>query len=408
MRQRPALATSTLLSALLASCGGGAASNLARAVTDTLPGGIPRITSSGPTAWTDSSGTQLVEESRFSGADGTAEELGQPRSLAVDEEGRVYVVDSKPAAIKVFSPDGKLIRTLGREGEGPGEFRVGFIAVRGGHLVLHDPQLARTSVWDTAGTFLRSWNSACCYWMDIQIDQHRRVYIPSIAPPEEGGEPRGTAYARWTLEGHAIDTVWVPKGAEEKFWTVSLKRGGKVVTAMNTTIPFQPGQTSALHPAGGVVYAWTGNYSIVRSATGTDSLRVFGRGWTPDPASDARKRDELESQVKWAKESYGEATVRAAFKLSDIPSTLPAFENLRVDEAGRVWARRYAVTDTTRTTFDVFDSTGAYLGPVSATMSMNAWGRQAWTQDGLVTVIEDQEGRPTIVRLRLVIPRRSD
>jgi hypothetical protein len=136
-------------------------------------------------------------------------------------------------------------------------------------------------------------------------------------------------------------------------------------------------------------------------------VRVFGRAWTPDPASDARKRDQLESQVKWAKDSYGEATVRAAFKISDIPSTLPAFENLRVDEAGRVWARRYAVTDTTRTTFDVFDSTGAYLGPVTSAMSMNAWGQTAWTKGGLVTVIEDQDGRPTVVRLKLSLPGKG-
>ena len=176
---------------------------------------------------------------------------------------------------------------------------------------------------------------------------------------------------------------------------------------MSTSIPFMPGQTQALHPDGGVVYAWTGAYSIVRSAKGTDSMRVFGRTWTPDPASDARKRDELESQVKWAKESFGEATVRAAFKLSDIPSTLPAFENIRVDQAGRVWARRFAVTDTTRTIFDVFDSTGAYLGPVSVPLNVNAWGRQAWTRDGLVTVIEDQDGRPTVVRLKLTIPGKG-
>jgi hypothetical protein len=213
---------------------------------------------------------------------------------------------------------------------------------------------------------------------------------------------------RWSLTGAALDTLWFPPSEEGKVWSVSVKRGGKDVMSMSTSVPFMPGQTQALHPHGGVVYGWTGAYSMVRSALGTDSVRVFGRAWTPDPASDARKRDELESQVKWAKETYGEATVRAAFKLSDIPSTLPAFENIRVDEAGRVWARRYAVTDTTRTTFDLFDSTGAYLGPVRAAMSMNAWGQQAWTRDGLVTVVEDQDGRPTVVRLRLTIPTRKD
>ena len=42
------------LSLLLASCGGAAAANLAHAVIDTLPGGIPRVSNSGPTAWPDS------------------------------------------------------------------------------------------------------------------------------------------------------------------------------------------------------------------------------------------------------------------------------------------------------------------------------------------------------------------
>lgn len=401
-------ATLALLSALTASCGGAAASNLARAVVDTLPGGILRVTSSGPTAWTDSGGPSLMEVDRFTTEDGAPEELGQPRSLAVDEAGRIYVVDSKPEVIKVFSPDGKLIRTVGREGEGPGEFRVGFIAVRGGHMVIQDPELARTSVWDTAGTFLRSWKSSCCYWSAIQIDRRNLIYIPSTYTAREGGPPRGRPYVRWTLEGVAIDSVWVPRETAEKSWSVSLKRSGKVVSEMMTSIPLRPGLTHTLHPDGGLVYAWTGAYSIVRSNTGTDSVQVFGRSWTPDAVSDERRNGELESAIAGSKESFGEENLRAAFKLADIPSSLPAFLNLWADEAGRIWVRRYAVSDTTRTSFDVFDSTGAYLGPITLGLNVNEWGLQAWTRDGLVAIVEDEDGRPTIVSLRLNIPNRGE
>jgi len=136
---------------LLAACGGAQAGNLAKARTDTLPGGILQVTSDGPTAWTESAAAELVEEGRFQGMDGTESELGEPRSIAVDEWGRVYVVDDKPAVIKLFAPDGAFIRTIGREGEGPGEFRVGFITVRGPYLVLQDP--GRTGV---LGGFNRS------------------------------------------------------------------------------------------------------------------------------------------------------------------------------------------------------------------------------------------------------------
>jgi hypothetical protein len=259
MRRPLRRALSLLFPVLLASCGGAAASNLAHVVIDTLPGGIPRVSNSGPTAWPDSASAKLVEEARFSGDEGTPSELGDPSGIAVDEGGRVYVVERKPATIKVFSPDGKLIRTVGREGEGPGEFRVGFIAVRGGFVVLQDPQVARTSVWDTAGTFLRSWHSSCCYWNYIQIDRENRIYVPSMTSTKPGEKSRGTAYVRWSLEGVALDTVWIPQRDEGKTWTVSVKKGGKTQMMMSTSVPFMPEQASALHPEGGVVYAWTGS-----------------------------------------------------------------------------------------------------------------------------------------------------
>jgi hypothetical protein len=38
-------------------------------------------------------------------------------------------------------------------------------------------------------------------------------------------------------------------------------------------------------------------------------------------------------------------------------------------------------------------------------VNINAWGQQAWTRTGLVTVIEDQEGRPMVVRFALAKSR---
>jgi len=172
--------------------------------------------------------------------------------------------------------------------------------------------------------------------------------------------------------------------------------------SMSTTVPFMPGMTSALDPRGGVVYGLTSRYEIIRSSNGADSLLVFGRDWSPDPVSDERRSGEYESRIKSAGKGIDPATVRNAFRLEDIPRTLPAYETLQVDPTGRVWARRYAVSDTTRTSYDLFDTKGAYLGPVGTPLHISTWGAQAWTPTGVVTVIEDGDGRPTIVRLKLV------
>jgi hypothetical protein len=397
-----------LLVGLLAACGGSQAADLAEVRIDTLPGGVIRVTSEGPTAWGDSAAAVLVEKGRFHGTDGTTSELGEPSSIAVDGTGRIYVADSKPAAIKVFTPEGELVRVIGREGEGPSEFRYGFIAVRGEHLVLHDRVLSRTSVWDTAGTFLRSWHSSGA-WGDIQIDRQDRIYI-STTVPRKAGKPAQTPYVRWSLAGTVVDTLWIPNRESGKVWTVVMGKGGPVMTS---GIPFLPLQTFALHPEGGFVYGWTGEYAIVRSATGKDSSLVFGRAWTRETISEERRKAEVEARIKelGTVKALGtqamEEAMRSAFHYEDVPSTLPAYRDLRVDLSGRVWVRRHALSDVGSTYYDVFDSTGAYLGPVTVPFKVNPFGNQAWTVDGLVTVTEDAEGRPTVVRLKLNRPPRK-
>jgi hypothetical protein len=282
---------------------------------------------------------------------------------------------------------------------------VGFIAVRGEHIALQDPELGRTSVWDTAGRFLRSWHSSCCYHSDIQIDRSGRIHLPSVFARKRGEPSRGRPYARWSLRGDPIDSVWVPRREPGKVWKISIKGSdGDDVMATVLPIPLQPDLVSALHPDGGVVYGWTGAYWLTRSTTGNDSVRVFGRAWTPEEMSDDRRKAAVDARVKQMSEGYGEENARGAFNLTDVPSTLPAFSTVQVDQSGRVWVRRHAVTvtDTARTAYEVFDSTGAYLGPVSVPLMIPEYGLQAWTRDGLVALVEDGEGRPTVVRFRFV------
>lgn len=49
--------------------------------------------------------------------------FGVLSSVAVDEQDNVYVLDMQLSQVNVFDRTGKLLRTIGHEGEGPGEFR---------------------------------------------------------------------------------------------------------------------------------------------------------------------------------------------------------------------------------------------------------------------------------------------
>lgn len=65
--------------------------------------------------------------------------LAQPEAVAVDSTGRVYVADNQIPAIQVYDATGRHLRTIGREGRGPGEFHeIGELAVHGDTLTVVD------------------------------------------------------------------------------------------------------------------------------------------------------------------------------------------------------------------------------------------------------------------------------
>ena len=57
------------------------------------------------------------------GAPGQEGELASPQDIQEGPDGNIYIYDEADAFIKVYSPQGKFLRQLGGEGQGPGEIQ---------------------------------------------------------------------------------------------------------------------------------------------------------------------------------------------------------------------------------------------------------------------------------------------
>jgi hypothetical protein len=70
------------------------------------------------------------------GGEDDEEIFGVITDIIADREGNFYLLDAQLNEIKVYSSDGEYLRTIGREGEGPGEFRgaFGIFLVPGGNI----------------------------------------------------------------------------------------------------------------------------------------------------------------------------------------------------------------------------------------------------------------------------------
>jgi len=66
---------------------------------------------------------KLKELWRISGDEEDEFLFGVLTQIASDVEGNIYLLDAQLNQVMVFSPEGEYLRSIGREGEGPGEFR---------------------------------------------------------------------------------------------------------------------------------------------------------------------------------------------------------------------------------------------------------------------------------------------
>ncbi len=86
--------------------------------------------------------------------DETRYSWGNPSDLAVSESGELYVVDNYASTITVLDENGNFLRTIGRPGQGPGEFEHPLRIELAERDALYVMQGGRITKIDTRGAFL--------------------------------------------------------------------------------------------------------------------------------------------------------------------------------------------------------------------------------------------------------------
>jgi len=81
-----------------------------------------------------------------------------PSDIAVDRDGAIFILDAANARIQKFGPDGKYLATIGRKGQGPGEFIMpGDLDIdKDGNLVVSDSAQSRIHVIIGGGRDVRA------------------------------------------------------------------------------------------------------------------------------------------------------------------------------------------------------------------------------------------------------------
>lgn len=366
---------------------------------DTLPGGVVRTMNAAPP---DPGKWSLVASRDLAPDEGAAGELENPGSIALAEDGSLIVYENGANVIKVYGPDGALQRTIGRNGQGPGEFQSGFVALVGDTLLVQDPANTRiTSFLWREGKLLEVRRSVCCYWSPIYTDERGRSWVRSIASAPDTTIKHSQGFVRFAAAGERADTLFAyerPGLPEDTPWVV---REGNL-TRMRMTVPLQPRAVWAIDRSGDLITGFSSEYSLRTTSNGIDTVTLFGRAWTPEPVANDESSALVDSTVARIRKSNpngpSEQVLRVAFDPSLIPSRRPAYDKVDVDGAGRrwVWRARRMGADAQ---FDLFDANGIWLDSVRVPADgwvSNAWSPVSWASNAAAIVLEAEDGRPFI------------
>lgn len=363
---------------------------------DSLPDGQIVVQNQGAGVWPEGAEWKLVEDLRLGTIDSEGPQtFGSIASITVDDRGRLWVLDSQASELRVFGRSGDHVRTVGREGSGPGEFTRPVRADVGpeGRIWVMDPQNGRLSVFDSAGTYIEGIQAPGGFvimpWPG-GFDRDGRYYAPVVVRAPEFH----IALGRFDNSYTPLDTIFGPTDPVKRD-AYTIKSEG--VTRVAAGVPFQGGLRWR-HSNSGTIWALlTDQYRMFELTAEGDTLRSLSMTVDPLPVTSQEKSDALDG-LEWFTNQGGRVDP------SRIPEHKPAVSWFFLDDEDHIWVARTTTQGAVDQPFDIFNPTGQYLGTVVAPFRLSS-SPIPFVRDGaLYGVVRDDLDVPYVVRARIVRP----
>lgn len=320
----------------------------------------------------------LTVELTLGGTDERLEYIFSNIVIEVDDAGSIFVLDSETRNIRVFSPEGKYLRTIGRPGQGPGELqRPRYLHITPRQKVLvYDLRSRRVSFFTLEGSFLR------------QVPAGGHGLLLNLIEDLQG-HYYGQASTIETIGIHRLDHELSSLGviAQKERRTASSDRVAEY-RLMTTGFLF------ALGPENDLIWGTGDTYELNITDAAGNLKKSISRDHDPVPFSGITRTKYIDLFTNGRGLRPGVPVIA--------PDHCPAIFGLAVDETGRILTGTFESPDPQQDYyfFDVFDPEGRYLARFPVELS-DFRIPVVWKRGRLYAISKDREGYPVIKRYRV-------
>ncbi len=377
--------------------------------TETDSAGVVLMRNPDQGLWSESEGWVVEEDLRIGSIDGGPDDqFGQVGGIALSSTGDIFVSDRQRRRVSVYSSDGGFLRSVGREGSGPGELGRGAIDVLitdGDTLLVPDVQNRRINRYAPDGATLASF-------------------------PLEPEKQRPLRF-HWnpTTRSITVQLRPLPSGAGMTGPGMDAIRLVTSTGALADTLLEVP--SGGLFEGRGIHYftpepVWdvTDSLTVVRAVNDAYRIHFHGRDGSlrriVEKSSEPRRITDRDIRAffayldrEWIAAGVPPSRLQANHRRVGFAEFFPAFATFRIGLGGSLWVQpvrspadlsdeeieRYDfVEDFGASDWDVFDAAGRYLGVVSMPPRFQP---RLFSGDAIYGVQRDELDVQYVVRLRV-------
>lgn len=279
------------------------------------------------------------------------------RDIVVDKDGFIYVLDSGNNRIQVFDNMGKYLRTIGKEGQGPGELNAPVrlqIDEETGHIFVTD-RSKRIIIYDEEGKYIDRDIHLGDYLIDLHLDSTGCIWGKFLLPVP------GTHFIKKVLPtGKVAKTL-----AEMPYPGNSLRLSHS--TTGNTahtegyffTHGYEPDLYLSKVDSHTFIYGYSNEYKLFEVNEAGEILLII-RKHEPPKEITKNEREQVIHQIRQDILRHGRLVPEIFI---DFPKYAPLYYSITTDDRGRIYVRKNPLSRDLNMNheYDVFNKEGLYL-----------------------------------------------